>query len=145
MEILEWIDKSFSEIQHTLLFGRYFDSIQLEKGTDVYYLFNGALGIDIIINENYIVKSIHFYSGKQNNINQFSDKLPLNLTFSLSRDETRKILGEPKKQGGGDFSILYGVTPAWDKYLFKNFTINLQFDKNKMKIDLVTVDSLNLE
>ncbi|MDP9048594.1 MAG: hypothetical protein M3N14_10680, partial [Bacteroidota bacterium] len=62
MDILNWVGKNINEVKETLLYKQYFTSIALEKGTDVYFLFNRLLGIDLILNESYDIKSIHLYS-----------------------------------------------------------------------------------
>ncbi len=100
MEILNWIDKKLDDIKGSLVFGKYFDTALLEKGTDVYYLLNPHRGIDLILREDLSIKAIHFYSGKQKGANQFIDELPFRLDFSLSKSDTRKILGEPAMSGG---------------------------------------------
>ncbi|MEO6978539.1 MAG: hypothetical protein ABJA76_05470 [Mucilaginibacter sp.] len=145
MEILNWIDKNISEIKDGFSYGKYFKDSLLEKGIDVYFLFNPLLGIDLVLTENYDIKAIHFYSGKESEANQFSDKLPFDLNFTLSRFEIRRILGFPGTSGGGDFSFLYGITPQWDKYFCDGFNLHLQFSEDESKIELITLDSQSIE
>jgi len=142
MEILNWIDNKISEIQSTVLFGRYFDTTTMEEGIGDYDFFNKQLGIDITIREDRTVRAIHFYSGLQQGVNQFVDELPFRLKFSLSRKETRLLLGMPSKTGGGDHNILYGTTPPWDKYSYENYYLHLQFLPDTQGMDLITVFSL---
>ncbi|EHQ24334.1 hypothetical protein [Mucilaginibacter paludis] len=142
MDILNWIDKKYTDIENDKLYKEYFSSISLEEGIDVLFLLNLSMGIDIILNKNYHVKGIHFYSGSQKGGSRFEGNLPFNLDFSFSQQDTRSLLGMPNSSGGGDFSFLYGVVPDWDKYLFDSYSLNLQFSKDKLTIDLITVDSL---
>ena len=142
MEMLKWIDKNLDEIKGTLLFGKYFDSILLDEGINVYYLLNPQFGIDIILRENYSVKSIHFYSGSQKGVKVFPDTLPFDLEFSFSKEYCRKLFGVPRFTGGGDSSILYGVTPFWDKYQIGQVSLHLQYSKDLKMLDLVTIESL---
>jgi len=141
MHILTWLDKNVNNINQDPLFIKYFGSKSIEKGIDVYWLFNPELGIDLIMREDYFIKSIHFFSGSQNDSRQFTDPLPLDLDFSFSRKKTRALLGEPDSIGGGGFSFLYGITPPWDKYLFDNYALHLQFSESEDEIDLITIGS----
>jgi len=142
MEYLNWIDKKLDDINDTLLFGKYFDSILYEEGIDVFYLLNPELGIDLILRTDFFIKAIHFYSGKETGIKMFSGNLPIGLQFYFSRIETIAMLGKPDVVGGGDFSLIYGTTPFWDKYLFQGYSLNLQFSEKLDKIDLITISSL---
>jgi hypothetical protein len=143
MEILNWIDKKVTDIQRTVLFGRYFDTTTMEVGIGDYDFFNRQKGIDLTIREDLTVRAIHFYSGLQQGVDQFVDELPFRLKFSLSRQETRQLLGPPGKTGGGDYySILYGTTPPWDKYSYDSYYLHLQFLADMQSMDLITVFSL---
>jgi hypothetical protein len=139
MHILSWIDKNINDVKRDRLFVKYFGSTSIEKGVEDYFLFNQEAGIDLTFEENCVVKSIHFYGRSKSGIKPFNGFLPLDLEFSFSREKSRTILGKPNFVGGGDFSFLYGLTPAWDKYLFKDFSLHLQFSKGENEIDLVTV------
>jgi hypothetical protein len=141
MKVLDWIDLNLSEIKDSLLYGKYFDSINLEKHVDEYSLFNPQLGIDLILREDLSVKAIHFYSGKIGAAKKFTGELPFDLDFFYSMDSMRKKLGFPNTFGGGDSSVLYGKTPYWDRYEFPKFFLHLQFSNDLKSIDLVTAYS----
>ena len=142
MELLEWIDKPISEVKDSLLYGKYFDSILLENAGDICFLLNAQLGVDVIFRDDLSIKAIHFYSGKQTGVNQFTDKLPLGLSFGNSRNQARSVLGDPLETGGGSHSVLYGTASPWDKYIYENFSLQLQFSENNDRIHLITIDSL---
>jgi hypothetical protein len=142
IDVTEWIDKRVNEVKQSFPFEEYFNSIDLEKGTDVLFMFNPLLGIDLILNNRSIIKSVHFYSEKDSDgIKAFKGKLPFNLEFNFSRSHSREKLGIPNQVGGGDFSFLYGITPPWDKYFYEAFNLHLQFSEDQNKIDLITIDS----
>jgi len=142
MKFKNWIDRSIIEIKNDELYKKYFHNIPLEEGVDVLMLFNPIFGIDLILTMGQITKAIHFYSGKEDHIKRFSDKLPFDLSFELSKEQTRRKFGEPQQSGGGDFSFLYGITPNWDKYFFENFSLHFQFSEDEGAIDVITIDSL---
>lgn len=143
MELIKWIDKDFIEIRDTLLFSKYFDTIALERGIDVSFLFNPNLGIDVIIRDDNTVKAIHLYSGNDHNSNRFIDILPFDLVFTNSRMNVLEKLGTPFLSGGGGASLLYQEIPYWDKFKIENYFIHIQYGKATNCIDLVTISSLN--
>ncbi|MBO9684119.1 MAG: hypothetical protein J7502_15880, partial [Flavisolibacter sp.] len=82
-----------------------------------------------------------FHPGNQKGVSKFNDVLPYNLDFNNSQSMTRQLLGEPDKIGGGDVNIIFGKTPPWDKYLYTNYSLHIQFSEDLNSIDLVTIDS----
>ncbi len=143
MELLTWIDKKITEINGTLLFSKYFDTILPEEGIDVSYLFNPSAGIDIIIRKDNSIKAIHFYSGKIDGASQFKDALPFNIDFSQTREAVQVIFGKPGQSGGGEKSFLYNKTKFSDKYFFDRYDLHLQFSEIDSTIDLMTISSNN--
>jgi hypothetical protein len=142
--VLEWINKNLSEIKDSLLYSKYFDTTLLEKGIDVYFLFNPLLGIDLVLTEDYSINAIHFFSGKDKtqNASQYSDDLPCSLRFSDTRKTVRNQFGHPQKSGGGAISEVDAkIIPFWDKYVFDRFSLHIQYDDNGTT-DLITVESL---
>lgn len=141
MTFIDWIDRNLSEIRGSLIFGKYFDSIGLEDLYEGFALFNPQLGIDLIIREDYSVKTIHFYSGRSKSAAQFRGDLPFNISFSLSQEETRTIFGNPQALGGGEPSIFSGIVPYWDRYSFELLTLHFQFTESLDGIELITISS----
>jgi hypothetical protein len=141
MEIINWIEKDLEEINKTVLYNDYFDNVPIEKGIDVFGLYNADKGIDIILHENNRIKAVHFFSGTQEGSTKFADKLPFDFNFDFSRNNVRLLLGVPDLSGGGDFSFIYGTTPPWDKYFFENFKMHLQYSSGEKSIELFTIES----
>lgn len=142
MGIIEWIDKHINDISQSLLFSKYFDSINIEEGVDSYYFLNPYLGIDIILRVNKTVKAIHFYSDGHPGVEKFIDNLPKGLDFSYSRKQIHDLFGEPIATGGGGRSLLYENVPTWDKYQFDSHSLHLQYNANESSINLLTIESL---
>ena len=143
MTIPNWLNRNRTDIETDPIFQKYFDNVPVEEGTDAYFQLNAAKGIDLIMTPALNVKAVHFYSGVQEDINEFTGNLPCNLQFSLSRDKVRSMLSLPSASGGGGFSFLYGTTPFWDKYIFDDYTLHLQFSKNLERVDLITLEGLS--
>jgi hypothetical protein len=141
MDMLNWVGKNLEEINSTVLYDYYFNKVPKKKGIDVYYLYNSQKGIDMILHEDNRIKAIHFYSGKQEGASKFAEELPFNLNFSFSRADVQRLLRVVNFSGGGNFSFLYGPAPIWDKYLFENLSLHLQYSPDEKNIELVTIDS----
>jgi hypothetical protein len=141
MDINTWIDKHIDEIKTSMLFKRYFETAEREEGSDVMYLINAGMGIDLVMRPTYIVKAIHLHSGSQEGMGTFPDPLPLNLSFHSTKKEVRQCLGAPYNSGGGDSSLIYDVTPFWDKFFLNNYYIHFQYNEHT-RIELVTLESI---
>jgi hypothetical protein len=141
MDFVDWLNVNLNEVRETALFKMYFSSVPIEKGIDVFYILNANKGIDVIVKEGFIVNSVHFYSGKQDGIVQFTETLPFNLSFDLSKEKIINLLGTPDSTGGGDFSFLYGKTPFWIKYEFERFYFHTELTENESQINLITIGS----
>jgi hypothetical protein len=141
MDFKDWKNKNISEIQDALVYSKYFDTIVLQEEVDGYSLFNPELGIDLTLKPDRSIWAVHLYSENHSGAKMFKDALPFNLKFSHSRENTRGLLGTPTIMGGGDYSIIYGTTPNWDKYVYDGYFLHLQFSK-KDKIDLVTMEGI---
>jgi len=144
MEFFKWIGRSIVEIENDELYQRYFRDIAQQKGIDVVMLFNPELCIDLILTTELTVKCVHLFSGKEDDVKRFPENLPFALNFELSKEQSRKLLGQPQKSGGGGFSFLYGTVPDWDKYLFERFSLHVQFSEDNNAIDLVTIGAVEL-
>lgn len=141
MKFKNWINKGLIEIEDSLFYSKYFDTIVLQEEVDGFSLFNPELGIDLMLRPDRSIKAIHLYSNSHGGAKMFKDELPFNLKFSYSQEDTRSLLGAPTMTVGGDYSIIYGTTPNWDKYVFDGYFLHLQFS-NKNRIDLVTIESV---
>ncbi len=131
---------NLKDLEKDPVFQKYFNGIPPEEGIKVRFFLNRELGIDLILDEKDVVKSIHFYSVGTTDIKEFTDKLPYNLSFKLTKDRTREMFGVPDFTGGGDFSFLHGVVPMWDKYTIDNIFLHIQFTGDGKGISLLTLD-----
>ena len=77
MDLRTWINKKLSEIQDTLDYSKYFDTIVLQAEADVYSLFNPELGIDLIFRPDQSIKAIHLYSENHGGSKIFNPSFPL--------------------------------------------------------------------
>lgn len=143
-ELATWIDKSLEMISKKDLFKSYFLFVEMEDIEGTYFLTNRARGIDITLSNELLVEAIHL-TNNYLDYNTFQDELPFYLKFDLSRNETRKILGEANSTGGGYESILIDYILPWDKYFFKSYSLHIAYSKDESRIEQITLGSLKFE
>ncbi|WP_315814175.1 hypothetical protein [Paraflavitalea speifideaquila] len=101
MKIINWIEKKIPELRTDHEFNEYFNGKDLEKGLDVYFLYNPEKGIDLVIDIGLSVTTIHLFSGKTNDGKLYAGFIPYNLLFNMSQNEIRLTFGTPNRSGGG--------------------------------------------
>lgn len=141
----EWIDKKVDILWDNHTFKKYFEGISLSNVEDVFYLTNEEMGVEIVMNIDKTIESIHFFSGTNLKYGPFTENLPYNLCFSDKRYDVLKKVGTPAKSGGGEEVLLFGFIPKWDKYYYDSYSLHIQYEGNNGCIDMVTIGSLLLE
>ncbi len=145
MMIVDWINKNIEEVNFTELFNLYFKEYETLKDEDVYYMINKEKGIDIMLSNDNIITSIHFYSGEHGDSKAYTDKLPNGISFCLSRENIHSLFGVPDKTGGGEFNVFFGRVKKWDKYFYADYSVHLEYSDSEDKILLITCASKKLE
>ncbi len=135
---IDWIDEKLETISQTALFKKYFFNVPLENIEDTYFLTNEVKGIDLTFTEDLTVKSLHF------SFEMYKDNLPLNLKFNFNRRQITGLFGIANVSGGG-FEDMYGYVNIWDKYYYKNFSLHIQYSKDKGHVELITLGTLRFE
>jgi hypothetical protein len=144
MDFFNWIEKNINDLKSDHLFNKYFDGIELEKGEESYYLTNPEKGLGLVTDLDFVVNTIHLFSGNTLDDKTFLGLIPYNLSFAMSQTSIRSIFGIPDRRGGG-FIHLTSLIPIWDKYYFSNHSVHLQYSTSKESIDMITLASLKLE
>lgn len=147
MEVIfsDWIDKKIESIKNDDSFKYYFEGEEISTIEDSCYLTSDEHGIEIVMDFEQIIQSIHFFSGQNKQHSCFLGDLPLGIKFSDYRSDIINKIGNPDKSGGGESDFFFGDIPLWDKYYFLNYSLHIQFQKNGTSIEIVTLGSLNLE
>lgn len=143
--IISWIDQPLIQIENSELFMFYFEKSVLENVEDTYFLKNQDKGIDVLLNSNKIVTSIHLFSKGFQNFNQFVGDIPYSLKFENSMESVHQKLGRPNSYGGGFDHEIFGYIEKWEKYFFNDFSIHIRYSKGQVKILLITIGSLDFE
>ena len=86
------------------------------SGGDRIYFQNLSLGIEVMTDAKDKLNTIFFYGKKQGKFKPFVGELPCDLTFEMSRPQTRLLMGEPIRSGEkGGLGIL-AIERSWDKW-----------------------------
>ena len=143
-ELAAWIDKKLDDISKTKSFLEFFSYKILIEDSDIdsCYFINEAEGIDVMFSDQFVVTSIHLFSGKYSDCSKFKHALPFGVDFSFSRKKVREILGPPDNTCGDLVISFLGHENFWDKYFYSTYSIHFQFDKTESYIELLTIGSL---
>lgn len=145
-EFFQWIDKNLNNIKGKPIYDVYFNGILLDEDyEDVSYLTNYEKGISLVVSKSNVITSIHLFGNDGPEQKRFKDELPLNVSFSFSRQNVLTLFGRPNKSGGGHTSVLIGFMNTWDKYNFPSYSLRFEYSKDESEIVLITFASLTLE
>ncbi len=109
------------------------------------YKYGFSCILDLALNR---VVQISYYSDiyfKENSFaggvaaGEFSGALPDGLAFRMSPDAVVRLLGEPRKAGGGGRSVLYGKVPRWFKYHHNSDILHVQFTSGGDRISILSL------
>lgn len=142
-EIINWIDKSLKKVFDNTLFNEYFFNKEMTECGNTFYLINKSKGIELVMSNEFIITSIHLFSGEDGNYQAFKEDLPFKLKFSFTKDDIHELFGKPNKSGGGHKSLFLEFIANWDKYYFDNYSLHFQYSKTR--IEIITIASLKLE
>ncbi len=138
MDILSLLNKHYAELKVDSLFQYYFKDKTFLKGNDSYSVNNENLGISLHFNEKFKSDVLFLYSGLFENFRKYTGALPFNLNWNFYRKDVVKMFGSPFASGGGQESLIYDLTPLWDKYSIAGIFLHLQYEKSKERIELIT-------
>ena len=145
-EFFEWINKDLKYISTKQLYQYFFSNTLLnDEEENVFYISNYDKGIELVLSRFKIIESIHLFGKDSKEQKQFKGELPLNISFSFSRQKVISLFGAPKKSGGGHRNILIGLINEWDKYYFSTYSLRFEYSKDEKEIMLLTIASLTLE
>lgn len=98
-------------------------------------------GLQISFDKKRKVDTIHIFSEGIQGYGQYSSALPIGLSFHMSRDETRAVLGTPSQMGGPIKALIGEDVFFWDRWDAINFVLHFQYAEDKDSITLITIMS----
>jgi hypothetical protein len=144
-EFLGWIDKELKDISKTKLYYYFFGYAPIQTVDGTNYISNKEKGIELVLANEKIISTIHFFGDGRPDEKKFRETMPLNINLNCSRQQILDNFGMPNESGGGQRNLYFGTIPYWDKYFFDTYSLHFQYSDEKTKIDLVTIMSLDLE
>lgn len=135
----KWLGRTIENLQEDGEFINFFAFAELDQVEDKSYLINESLGIEAVFDKIHGLRTIYFYSENHQGFSEFKQPLPLNLNFSLNDSQVRELLGQPQAEGGDDYSMIYGITPKWQKYFFDDCDIHVQYRNRGESIEMITL------
>jgi len=145
MEIINWIDKKYETIIREPQFKQYFHGYTPINMEGSNYLTNRALGIGLVMSEEFHITSIHLFSGKNMREKKFDGDIIYGLNFSMDRAQINKKFGIPQRHGGGMEVAPFGYFYCWDKYYFSHYSLHFKYVRDNSGIQLITIISLKIE
>lgn len=105
---------------------------------ETYYEFHQR-GVSLLFGTDGTLSAIFLYGRNNEGFEAYEGLLPLGLTFSLSRDEVRQVLGEPSKTGEGRSILNAGEIHPWERYDLPEAIVHARYTENENEITLVTL------
>jgi hypothetical protein len=144
-ELCLWIDQSLDLVSNKELYKIYFASINPTEYEDVIYISNYEKGIELVLTPEKVVISIHLFGKNTVDHGSFRGKIPFELNFSYSRKEVVEVLGIAHLNGGGHSDAFLGYINNWEKYIYPDLTLVIEYSNQYEKIEMLTISSLSLE
>lgn len=116
-----------------------FNSTEPEVMGESNYLNARDSGISFALNKKSKVESIFLYSDGVEEFKQYSEKLPGEISFEMSRAQVRKALGEPSLSGEAGGVGLMAIDFSFDRYESDTHYIRFEYTENDAHIRLVTI------
>lgn len=141
--IADWVGLELANISEGILFKHFFSNIHLDNSENTFYLTNAKKGIELVISEEKLVTTIHLFSGQENGYDLFNEEMPFNLSFSMSKEDLRKLFGNPNIAGGGHNALYIGYVDPWEKFYLSPYTIHVVYKKER--IEKISIGLLSME
>ncbi len=90
--------------------------------------------------ESTLLKTI-FLRSVESKSEKHRDLIPLGLSFDITKEMVRSMLGEPDREGKPGARTALGDVPLWDLYNKENYSINIQYRNNVecSDVELITI------
>ncbi|MGN7999952.1 hypothetical protein [Sphingomonas sp. 22176] len=112
--------------------------ITSERVDDRDYLSSIAFGISLVVVDGHVA-AVFIYGGEKDGFARFPFRVPLGLTFDMSRDVVRSHLGSPEESSEAGRVLVLGWKPAWDNFVRDGFKLHVEYSEDLTSVQMFTV------
>ena len=107
---------------------------------DRIYFHNPSLGVEVMTDAKDKLSTIFFYGKKEGKVKPFVGNLPCDLTFDMSRSETRLLMGKSIRSGEKGGLGIMAIDRSWDKWENKiGQAIRVEYTEDDTGIFMITL------
>ncbi|WCT76287.1 hypothetical protein [Novosphingobium humi] len=118
-----------------------FEGATLEQIGDRSYLNVIESGLSFVIDDNQVIAA-HLYGGEKEGFKRFPFRIPLGVTFDMSRDSLRSHLGDPEESRDAKQRLILGMGPAWDRFIGNSIKLRAEYSQDLNSVKMFTVMQL---
>ena len=115
---------------------------ELEKIEDQSYWSIYERGVSFVLPDNKTIGAVQLHSHGHEGFSGYANALPAGLSFSMNREEVRKLLGEPDRSGEEGEVLFLGKKPAWDSFFEGSFRIHVEYNFGQSALQLITITAM---
>ncbi|SFI94038.1 hypothetical protein SAMN03159338_0365 [Sphingomonas sp. NFR04] len=112
--------------------------ITYERLDDRDYLSSIAFGISLVVVDGHVA-AVFLYGGGKEGFARFPFRVPLDLTFDMSREVVRSRLGSPEESAEAGQMPVLGWKPAWDRFVRDGFELHAEYSEDLTSVQMFTV------
>ena len=96
-------------------------------------------GLQISLDKNRKVNTIHVFSNAAEGYSNYPYELPMALTFETGREEAITLLGIPNSSGGPVESVTDDSVFYWDRWDWERFSLHLRFSEDEKSVHALAI------
>ena len=96
-------------------------------------------GLQISLDKNRKVNTIHVFSDAASGYSNYPNELPMGLTVETSREAANTLLGNPIASGGPVDSVTDNSVFYWDRWDWERFSLHLIYPEDKKSINALAI------
>lgn len=103
------------------------------------YLEMPATGVSFVLSDDDHVTTVHLYSENRHEYSQYISSMPFGLSFAMSRDAVRSLLGKPERAMDAADHPLLGKMMARDIFTHDEYSVSVEYMPRLDGISLISI------
>lgn len=99
------------------------------------------LGVSMVLPDGETIAAVQLHDENHEGYSRFSGEIPAGISFVMSRQQVRNLLGLPVQSGDGGHVVMLGHRPAWDAYKIDEQRLHIEYSDDNESIGLITVSA----